>query len=256
MKELEGKVVLITGGTAGIGLACSQAYAEAGASVVFIGLDQDSVDDTNKILGDKHLGIRADISNNDEVKAAVDQAIARYGRLDAVHNNAGIASPSKPLHLTSDQEWDSLLAVNMKSILLTTRHSYAHLQKTKGTILNTSSLVANIGQDNHAAYSATKGAVNALTKSMAIDYATDGIRVNSVLPAAVMTPLLKEWVSEQAQPEQVSNFLEDIHLLGYCPEGDVIADACVFLLSDKARFITGVNLPVSGGAELGYRRNF
>jgi len=121
--------------------------------------------------------------------------------------------------------------------------------------LVTSSLVGEIGQENHAAYAATKGAINALTKSMAIDYAKDGIRVNSVLPAAVMTPMLKQWITEQPVPSDVFNFLQDIHLLGYWPEGDVIADACVFLLSDMARFITGLNMPVSGGAELGYRRN-
>lgn len=106
-----------------------------------------------------------------------------------------------------------------------------------------------------AAYAATKGAVNALTKSMAIDYAALGIRVNSVMPAAVMTPMLQQWVLEQAQPQQVFDFLKDIHPLGYCPEGDVIADVCTFLLSESARFMTGVKLPVSGGAELGYRRN-
>jgi len=115
--------------------------------------------------------------------------------------------------------------------------------------------VGQIGQDNHAVYAATKGAVNALTKSMAIDYAKDGIRVNAVLPAAVMTPMLRQWAEEQKDPTQTLDLLDDIHILGYCPEGDVIADACVFLLSDKARFITGVNMPVSGGAELGYRRS-
>lgn len=255
MKVLADRVILITGGTAGIGLACAQAYADAGARVAFIGLDQASVDETAELMGDGHLGIKADVSNDEEVAAAIRKIINSFGRLDAIHNNAGIASPSKPLHETSDQEWDNLMAVNMKSILLTTRHGYPHLKASKGCILNTGSLVGSIGQENHAAYAATKGAVNALTKAMAIDYAADGIRVNSVLPAAVMTPTLKQWAAEQAEPEQVVGFLDDIHLLGYCPEGDVIADAAVFLLSDKARFITGVNLPVSGGAELGYRRN-
>jgi len=140
-------------------------------------------------------------------------------------------------------------------VMYSMRYGYECLKESKGCLLNTSSLVGEIGQENHAAYAATKGAINALTKSMAIDYAKDGIRVNSVLPAAVMTPMLKQWITEQPVPSDVFNFLQDIHLLGYCPEGDVIADACVFLLSDMARFITGLNMPVSGGAELGYRRN-
>jgi NAD(P)-dependent dehydrogenase (short-subunit alcohol dehydrogenase family) len=105
----------------------------------------------------------------------------------------------------------------------------------------------------HAAYSATKGAINALTKSMALDYAKFGIRVNAVSPAGVWTPMLRKWNAEQPAGKDMAAYLDNIHALGYCPEGDVVADACAFLLSDKARFITGCILPVSGGAELGYR---
>lgn len=255
MSELKDKVVLITGGTAGIGLECVRAYIKAGATVVFVGLDESSVEQAKKIFGDPHLGIVADVSNDSDVKEIIRNTIETFGKLDAIHNNAGLASPSKSLHLTEDDEWENLMNVNLKSLLYTTRYGYPFLKDSKGCILNTSSLVAEIGQDNHAAYAATKGAVNALTKSMAIDYSKDGIRVNSVMPAAVMTPMLKNWVTEQSDPDATMCFLNDIHLLGYCPEGDVIADVCVFLLSDKARFITGVNMPVSAGAELGYRRN-
>lgn len=255
MNSLENKVILVTGGTAGIGLECVKAYVKAGATVAFIGVDEESVATTKALIGGVHLGICADITQAAEVKLAIGEIIAVFGRLDAIHNNAGLASPSKPLHETTDDEWSQLLDTNIKSILLTTRYGYPFLKDTGGCILNTSSLVGDIGQENHAAYAATKGAVNALTKSMAIDYAAVGIRVNSVMPAAVMTPMLKKWTQEQPNPGRVLDFLQDIHLLGYCPEGDVIADTCVFLLSNSARFITGVNLPVSGGAELGYRRN-
>ena len=252
---LADKVIFLTGGTAGIGLACAKAYAEAGAKVAFLGIDAEEVEATKVLLGASHWGVCADVANADSVAMAITETITRYGRLDAIHNNAGIASPSKPLHSTDETEWHRLMDVNVKSILLTTKYGYPYLRETKGCILNTGSLVGTIGQENHAAYAATKGAVDALTKSMAIDYAKDGIRVNSVLPAAVMTPTLQQWITEQDNPENMNRFLADIHLLGYCPEGDVIADVCVFLISDKARFITGVNLPVSGGAELGYRRN-
>jgi NAD(P)-dependent dehydrogenase (short-subunit alcohol dehydrogenase family) len=114
-------------------------------------------------------------------------------------------------------------------------------------------MVGLIGQSNHAAYVATKGGMISLTKAMALDYAPFGVRVNAICPAAVWTPLLREWVNEQACPSDASNALDNLHALGFCPEGDVIADAAVFLLSDHARFITGCALPVSGGAELGYR---
>jgi meso-butanediol dehydrogenase/(S,S)-butanediol dehydrogenase/diacetyl reductase len=128
------------------------------------------------------------------------------------------------------------------------------LRKSHGCILNTSSLVGVIGQALHAAYTATKGGLNTLTKSMAIDYAPDGIRVNAVCPAGVWTPMLRDWTKSQPNPESMEKYLDDIHALGYCPEGDVIADTAVFLLSEKARFITGHIMHVSGGAEIGYRR--
>lgn len=253
--ELKDKVIFVTGGTAGIGLACVEAYVKAGAKLAVLGLEKTSVDVLAASLGKAHLVCCGDVSSEVTVKKFIDAIVDRFGRLDAVHNNAGLASPAKPLHQTTDEEFERLMQVNLKSVLYTTRHAYPHLKVSKGSILNTSSLVGEIGQDNHAVYAATKGGLNALTKSMAIDYAKDGIRVNAVLPAAVMTPTLQQWIVEQENPTDMNQFLAGIHLLGYCPEGDVIADACVFLLSDKARFITGVNLPVSGGAELGYRRN-
>jgi len=255
MKELEGKVVFITGGTSGIGLACTEAYVRAGAQVAFMGLEPDLVEQTAQRIGTPHFGICGDITQPEVVSGAITQIIAQFGRLDAVHNNAGLASPAKPLHLTSEIEFNRLFEVNVKSIYWTSTYAYPFLQQSKGVILNTSSLVGQIGQDNHAVYAASKGAVNALTKSMAIDYAKDGIRVNAVLPAAVMTPMLRQWAEEQEDPSQTLGILDDLHILGHCPEGDVIADACIFLLSDKARFITGLNMPVSGGAELGYRRS-
>ena len=204
-------------------------------------------------LGSEHLGFGCDVSRDDQVAAAIGRALDRFGRLDGIHNNAGIAHPARPLHETSEHEWDALMEVNLKSVFHTTRHGFAALRQSKGCILNTSSLVGVIGQENHAAYTATKGGLNTLTKSMALDYAPYGIRVNAVCPAGVWTPMLHQWAEAQPDPDGVVQYLDHIHALGYCPEGDVIADACVFLLSPQARFITGHIMHVSGGAELGYR---
>jgi meso-butanediol dehydrogenase/(S,S)-butanediol dehydrogenase/diacetyl reductase len=187
------------------------------------------------------------------VENAIAQIIDRYGRIDVIHNNAGIAHPAKPLHETSETEWQRLFDINLKGIFFSTKYGLDALKKTQGCILNTSSLVGEIGQENHAAYAATKGAVNALTKSMALDYAPFKIRVNAVAPAGVWTPMLRKWTQEQENVTGIEKYLDAIHPLGYCPEGDVIADACVFLVSEKARFITGTIMSVSGGAELGYR---
>lgn len=251
---LKDKIIFLTGGSCGIGHECAKAYAAEGAKVAVIARDGEGVEKTVEELGPDHLGIVCDVTRGDEIKAAVEKTLSRYGHLDAVHNNAGIATPSKPLHETTDGEWDALFNVNLKGVLHTTRHAFPALVKSRGCVLNTSSLVGVIGQEIHAAYTATKGGLNALTKSMALDYAKHGIRVNAVCPAGVWTPMLRQWCSEQPDPASTARYLDEIHALGYCPESTVIADACVFLLSEKARFITGHIMNVSGGAELGYRR--
>ena len=251
---LKDKVIFLTGGSTGIGWECAKAYVAEGARVAIAALGESAVEKAVAELGPEHLGLTCDVSHDAEVREAIDRTLDRYGRIDAVHNNAGISSPVKTLHETTEAEWDALFNTNLKGVLLTTRHAFASLKESKGCILNTSSLVGVIGQELHAAYTATKGGMNALTKSMALDYAKYGIRVNAVCPAGIWTPMLRSWCAEQPDPSSIERYLDEIHALGYCPGGDVIADACVFLLSDKARFITGHIMHISGGAELGYRR--
>lgn len=251
---LKDKVIFLTGGSCGIGRDCARAYAAAGANVVIAAIDREGVETVAAELGPNHLGIRCDVTHDDEVKAAIEQTLSRFGRLDAVHNNAGISHPSKAVHETSDVEWSDVFDVNLKGVLHTTRHAFPALVANKGCILNTSSMVGVIGQEIHAAYTATKGGLNALTKSMALDYAKHGIRVNAVCPAGTWTPMLRQWCSEQPDPGSTERYLSEIHPLGYCPDGSAVADACAFLISEKARFVTGHIMHVSGGAELGYRR--
>jgi meso-butanediol dehydrogenase/(S,S)-butanediol dehydrogenase/diacetyl reductase len=251
---LKNKVIFLTGGSTGIGLDCAKAYVAEGAKVVLVARGREAVARAAADLGADHLGLACDVSKDVEVKTAIATTLIRYGRLDVVHNNAGIGSPAKAIHETTDAEWDALFNINLKSVLHTTRHAFEALKASKGCILNTSSLVGVIGQEIHAAYTATKGGMNTLTKSMALDYAKHGIRVNAVCPAGTWTPMLRQWCQEQPNPATTERYLNEIHALGYCPEGDAIADACVYLLSDKARFVTGHIMHVSGGAELGYRR--
>jgi NAD(P)-dependent dehydrogenase (short-subunit alcohol dehydrogenase family) len=250
---LEGKIIFLTGGGDGIGRECALEYARDGATVVIADINDTAARRTAAELATEGLPLRCDVSDAASVEAAIAATLAIFQRIDCVHNNAGIASPSAPLDKTTREEWDRLLAVNLTSVYLTTRSALPALQSQRGVILNTASIAGVIGQSNHAAYVATKGAVIALTKSMALDYAPMGIRVNAICPAGVWTPLLKSWVSEQPDPAAMEEYLKRIHPLGYCPQGDVVASAAAFLLSDQARFITGCILPVSGGAELGYR---
>ncbi|MGN6437388.1 MAG: SDR family NAD(P)-dependent oxidoreductase [Agriterribacter sp.] len=250
---LKDKVLFLTGGSSGIGLECAKAYLNEGATVV-VASNTTVEEDFGKPTADKCFFILCDVSSEEAVRIAIEQTVERFGKLDAIHNNAGIVTPSAMLHETTTEEWHRLMDVNMKSIYLTTKYGIEALRESEGCILNTSSLVGEIGQEMHAAYTATKGGISALTKAMALDYAKYRIRVNAVCPAWVKTPAVQSWINNQPDIEEAEAYISTIHPLGYCPEGDVIADACVFLLSDKARFITGCTMPVSGGAELGYRR--
>lgn len=254
MSLLEGKVVFLTGGANGIGRECAVAYAREGAKVIVADIDHEGAQESAHALGSESIGLFCDVADGASVARAIASAESHFGRIDAVHNNAGIASPSKPLDETTEEEWDRLMTVNLKSVYWTTRSALATLKRTRGVILNTASMVGLIGQSMHAAYTATKGAMITLTKSMALDYAPFGIRVNAICPAGVWTPMLERWTAEQPDPASIHAYLDRIHALGFCPHGDVVADAAVFLLSEKARFLTGCILPVSGGAELGYRR--
>ena len=231
------------------------AYVQEGATVVVIDKDAAALQALKEQLNEPHSFLTADVTNGAAVQEAIAAILQKYGQLDAIHNNAGVASPSKPLHETTEAEWEQVMNVNARGIFYTTRYGIAALKASRGCILNTSSLVGEIGQENHAAYAGSKGAVNALTKAMALDYAADGIRVNAVAPAGVWTPMLRQWSKEQPDTTRIEQYLDNIHALGYCPEANEIAGVCAFLLSDKARFITGCIMPVSGGAELGYKHS-
>lgn len=255
MGVLADKVIFLTGGAAGIGRECVKAYLKAGAKVAVMDSDQNALNELVTEFDSPDLLVcLGDVRIGNDVKLSIEKTIKAFGEINAIHNNAGIASPSKPIDETSEDEWDTLFSVNLKSVFWTTKYGIESLKKTKGCILNTSSMVGEMGQDNHAAYVATKAGMNGLTKAMALDYAPFGIRVNAVCPAGVWTPMLRKWAGQQPDPSGIENYLDNIHALGFCPEGDVIADVALFLISDAARFVTGCIMPVSGGAELGYKK--
>ena len=253
-KDLEGKIILLTGGASGIGRECAIAYAREGATVAILDRSFEEAKGTAKELGNRSTAYHADVTDGAAIQTAITSVLKEFGRLDAVHNNAGIVGPSSPLHETTEDQWEDLQRTNLKSVYWTTKFAFPALVESKGAILNTASMVGLLGQQDHAAYVATKGGMISLTKAMAADYAKYHIRVNAVCPAGAWTPMLERWAADQPNPAGIRQYLDDIHLLGYCPRGDVIADAAVFLLSSNARFVTGCILPVSGGAELGYRR--
>lgn len=254
------KVVLVTGAGSGIGEACAAMFAAEGACVVIADLNAakaqrvaDGLLQTNKFLKGlpKILALQADVSREESVASLIASTLQTFGRLDVLINNAAIICP-KPIEDIDEQAFDRLYAVNVKGVYLMIKHAIAHLRSSKGAIVNLASLNGLVGQRNNAVYAASKGAVIAMTKSLALDFAPSGVRVNCVCPAGVMTPLLEEWVQQQVDAEAAKRTLDEMHPLGRPANSAEIAQAVLFLASEQASFITGVALPVEGGASLGY----
>lgn len=251
MKSMDNYVVVITGGARGIGEAAAYKFAEEGATVMIVDLEENLGKVVAKNIvekGGRAQCFYADVSNEHDVKNVIDQIITKYEKIDVLYNNASIfhAKDNTVVDLDVDV-WDKTIMVNLRSVFLMCKFIIPHMIKqNKGSIINTSSSCGIIGIPDCDAYSASKGATAELTRSMAVEFGQYNIRVNCVAPAAILTPMLK-----------VSNlnnnvFDEERFLKLRCPlrrygQPEEVADVAVFLASDKSSFLNGVVLPVEGG---------
>jgi NAD(P)-dependent dehydrogenase (short-subunit alcohol dehydrogenase family) len=197
--------------------------------------------------------VRCDVSKEAEVRAFVREAAARHGRLDCLVNNAGWHPPHRPIDAFTAQEFRDLLELNLVSMFVACQEALPHLRKTKGSVINLSSLVGSMGQIHATTYVATKGAITAFTKALAIDEAAHGVRVNSVSPGNIWTPLWKEAVDASPEPARTRADGDAAQLLGRMGTIEEAGRLCLFLAAE-ATFTTGVDHILSGGAELGYGR--
>ena len=243
-----GKVALVTGASSGIGRATALAFAREGAKVVVADVTVEGVEDTVaqvKKAGVEAIFIKTDVSKAVEVEALVAKAVATYGRLDCAHNNAGIAGNAKTIVDDTEDNWDRILAINLKGVWLCMKYEIAHMLKQGGgAIVNTASGAGLIGVRRGGAYVASKHGVVGLTKTAALEYAKAGIRVNCVCPGPIDTPML--------QGIGGSNQVVIERMVAAQPGGRLgkpaeIAEAAVWLCSDAASFITGLPMPVDGG---------
>jgi NAD(P)-dependent dehydrogenase (short-subunit alcohol dehydrogenase family) len=251
------KVVIVTGGTKGIGAGCVRVFVEAGARVVFCARDERegarlAAELTGRGPGEA-VFLRCDVSKVDEVESLVDRTVERYGRLDCLINNAGWHPPHRPIDEFSCQEFRDLLELNVVSMFAACRRALPHLRKTKGNIINMSSLVGAMGQLHATTYVATKGAITAFSKALAVDEAAHDVRVNSVSPGNVLTPLWQEAIDAAPDPAGCRAEGEAAQLLGRMGTSEETGRLCLFLAAE-ATFTTGVDHIQSGGAELGYGR--
>jgi len=253
----EGKVVIVTGGTKGIGEGCVRAFVGAGSKVVLCARDaaagQKLAREVTAAGPGEAVFIRCDVSRTDEVERLVDDTVARFGRLDCLVNNAGWHPPHHPIDAFTPDDFRRLFELNVMSVFVACRRALPHLRKTRGNIVNMSSLVGVMGQLHATTYVATKGAITAFTKALAVDEAAHGVRVNSISPGNIYTPLWQEAIDAAPDPAKCRADGEAAQLLGRMGTIEETGRLCLFLAAE-ATFTTGVDHIQSGGAELAYGR--
>lgn len=243
-REFDEKVALVTGGSSGIGKATALAFARAGANVVIasrrVTEGQQTVQEICERGGDA-IFVKTDVSKASEVEGLMNQTIEFYGRLDYACNNAGTFVMGRLFEL-SEEEWDRTINANLKGIWLSLKYQIPiMLQQKGGVIVNMASMSALIGNPGVSIYSASKGGVLALTQSAAIEYAGSGIRINAISPGVISTPMVDDI------PTPLLEDIQSKHPIGRFGKPEEIADAVVWLCSDKASFVTGHNMVIDGG---------
>ena len=248
--RLKDKVCIVTGGGSGIGCASCLLFAREGARLVVADKRKgaaDAVATECVATGAEAIAVEVDVSQAADAERMISRTLDAFGRLDVLVNNAGYGIAGTVLE-TDEKAWDDLMAVNVRGVFLCTKFAIPAMKANGGgTIVNTASVVAAVGIRNRAAYCASKGAVAALTRAIAIDHVADGIRCNAVAPGTIDTPYFDEILRKSPDPEAVRKGLEARQLLGRLGTPEEIAAGILFLASDESRFATGTILTIDGG---------
>ncbi|MDR1246872.1 MAG: SDR family oxidoreductase [Clostridiales Family XIII bacterium] len=254
--RFDGRTVVVTGGSSGLGLETVRKFREAGGNVVFIGIEDTCALSPDVLaLGEYR---KADVSSEEEIKRLAEYVDMTFGGADILINNAGILIPGAA-HECTLRQWNETVAVNMTGVFLCSKYFIPQMmRKNHGAIVNTASMSGLLADDGLFAYNATKGAVVNLTRSMAVDYAKYNIRVNAVAPGHVRTPMYMRGAEGFGGVEIMDLGMADTYPLGRCAFPEEVADCILFLASDSARFVTGHNFAVDGGitAHTGSQRHW
>jgi NAD(P)-dependent dehydrogenase (short-subunit alcohol dehydrogenase family) len=251
MNRLKDKVAIITGAALGIGKACAERMAEEGAGIALFDLHEDEGNALASSLRNRGMKARfwkCDVSKESDVARSIGEAAAHFGRVDILVNNAGISGSTKPTHELTEAEWDQVQAVNVKGVFFCTKHAIPHLRAAGGgSIINLSSIYGIVGGADVPPYHASKGAVRLMSKTDALIYAPDRIRVNSVHPGYIWTPMVESHLKRLGDVEGGKTAAGALHPLGHMGEPDDIAWGIVYLASDESKFMTGAELVIDGG---------
>lgn len=244
MGKLDGKAAIITGAGSGIGKAAALLFAREGARVVCADVTG-AESATASEIGASAIAIRADVAKSADVQAMVATAMSEFGRLDVAFNNAGIEGPQAPTADYDEADFDKVISINLKGVFLGMKYEIpAMLQSGGGAIINTSSVAGLVGFPNIVAYCASKGAVVQMSKTAALEYAAQGIRVNAICPGVIWTPMVARFAGGTEAGREAMDQMEPVGRLGRPEE---VAALALYLASDDAKFVTGTALPIDGG---------
>ncbi|MGO4549165.1 SDR family NAD(P)-dependent oxidoreductase [Paenibacillus sp. 2TAB23] len=253
--RLQGKIALLTGAGSGIGRTTAELFAREGATVIVNDIDEAKGLETAQSIqasGGSALFLHADVTDPSSVREMIESAMQAYGGIDILFNNAGISGVGA-IHEIEPEAWDRVVQVNLRGVFLPSKYVLPYMmERRSGNIINMSSCIAEIGLARRASYSATKGAVLALTKSMQVDYAKYNIRVNAILPGTIMTPFVEQYLqSSYDDPEAAIAAIKTRQLSGHLGKPEDVANGVLFLASDESSFMMGSPLYMDGGVVFG-----
>jgi NAD(P)-dependent dehydrogenase (short-subunit alcohol dehydrogenase family) len=251
MARMNGKVALITGASVGLGRATAIRLVQEGARIAMTDVDDKNglaaSDEINR-LGGEAIFLHHDVAQEGDWKSVIESVLSRFGKLDAVVNNAGVALGGT-VEETSLEQWRWLMSINLDGVFLGTKYAIGAMKKSGGSIVNLSSIEGIIGDPSLAAYNASKGGVRIFTKSAALHCAKAGynIRVNSIHPGYIWTPMVENYLASQSDPAAAKQVIAALHPVGHLGEPVDIANGVLYLVSDESKFVTGTELVIDGG---------
>ena len=254
-QTVQGKTAIITGGTAGIGKACVEVFCAAGMNVVTLGRSRDKglrlAEEINAAGRGQCLFFECDVKNTARIREIVRLTAERFGGIDALVNCAGVFPEPKAIDDVSEEQYRDILENNLVSYFSFCKYSLPYIRQAKGSIVNIGSIIACTGGRHCQAYLSSKGAIEALTRGLALDEATNGVRVNEIKPGHINTEIFQQMLDRSDNPDELRRYFDQVQCLGRGGQPEEVAYAVLFMISGWSSFITGTDLIVSGGYELG-----
>jgi L-fucose dehydrogenase len=254
--RFQGKAVIVTGGSKGIGEGCARVFCREGGLVAILARGAQAgaalAAELNASGPGRAIFLPCDVAEVGQLQAAIEKTAAEFGRIDCLINNAGWHPPATRIEETRLEDLDALIRLNFISTFAGCQFALPWLRKTRGTIINMSSMVAILGQEHSAAYCSTKGAQLSLTKALAVELGREGIRVNAILPGNVDTPLMRDWAATLPDPESALKRVAALQVFGRMATGEEIGRIALFLATEDSSFLTGQAIEAEGGASLDY----